>query len=224
MQPQPEWKYIFFETAKKLTFLLFIVLGGISFSVILFAISENGFDLLQHFRHSRIESFLVVLPLLWLASHTLFLAVSVFSVLNTGRAYKYSMGKWMMVSAALSMTIGTLFFITGGAKWLEKKFETHIESYESILEKKTRIWSQPELGTLSGEIVKIQNNTLLLKDWTNKVWEISISESFVAPAVQLEKGIQIKMNGRKTGAYYFKADKVRPWGGMPGKCMDPVKK
>ncbi|MBK6785516.1 MAG: hypothetical protein IPG79_18530 [Saprospiraceae bacterium] len=46
------------------------------------------------------------------------------------------MGKWMMVSAALSMTIGTLFFITGGAKWLEKKFETHIESYESILEKK----------------------------------------------------------------------------------------
>ena len=77
----------------------------------------------------------------------------------------------MMVSAALSMTIGTLFFITGGAKWLEKKFETHIESYESILEKKTRIWSQPELGTLSGEIVKIQNNTLLLKDWTNKVWE-----------------------------------------------------
>lgn len=46
---------------------------------------------------------------------------------------------------------------------------------------------------------------------------------FVAPAVQLEKGIQIKMNGRKTGAYYFKADKVRPWGGMPGKCMDPVK-
>ncbi|MBK8080389.1 MAG: hypothetical protein IPK25_08990 [Saprospiraceae bacterium] len=79
------------------------------------------------------------------------------------------------------------------------------------LRKKTRIWSQPELGTLSGEIVKIQNNTLLLKDWTNKVWEISISESFVAPAVQLEKGIQIKMNGRKTGAYYFKADKVRPW-------------
>ncbi|MBK6364819.1 MAG: hypothetical protein IPF52_15585 [Saprospiraceae bacterium] len=180
LQPQPEWKYIFSKQQKKLTFY-FYCFGWNFFSVILFAISENGFDLLQHFRHSRIESFLVVLPLLWLASHTLFLAVSVFSVLNTGRAYKYSMGKWMMVSAALSMTIGTLFFITGGAKWLEKKFETHIESYESILEKKTRIWSQPELGTLSGEIVKIQNNTLLLKDWTNKVWEYLFPNLLLLP-------------------------------------------
>ncbi|MBK8080388.1 MAG: hypothetical protein IPK25_08985 [Saprospiraceae bacterium] len=110
-----------FRNSKKIDiFTFYCFLGGISFSVILFAISENGFDLLQHFRHSRIESFLVVLPLLWLASHTLFLAVSVFSVLNTGRAYKYSMGKWMMVSAALSMTIGTLFLLPGSKMAGEK--------------------------------------------------------------------------------------------------------
>ncbi|MBK8348345.1 MAG: hypothetical protein IPL08_12240 [Saprospiraceae bacterium] len=116
--------------------MLFISIGSISFSIILFAISVNGFDMLQHFKHSKLESILVILPILWLATLILFLGGSIVSIMHTGRAYKYSFGKWVSLSTGISIAIGTLFFITGGAKWLEHKFETNIESYESIQEKK----------------------------------------------------------------------------------------
>jgi len=34
----------------------------------------------------------------------------------------------------------------------------------------------------------------------------------------LQVGIQIKINGKLTGETAFKAEKIRPWGGAPGKC------
>ncbi len=219
IQPRPEWSFASAEYIKWGAFMLFISIGSISFSIILFAISVNGFDMLQHFKHSKLESILVILPILWLATLILFLGGSIVSIMHTGRAYKYSFGKWVSLSTGISIAIGTLFFITGGAKWLEHKFETNIESYESIQEKKTAIWSQPELGTLSGEIVEVAGDTLYIKDFKSRFWTIDISSAFIAPKVVMETTEQIKLNGKKTGDAIFKADQIKPWGGMPGKCV-----
>ncbi|MBK8671410.1 MAG: hypothetical protein IPN89_19015 [Saprospiraceae bacterium] len=211
IQPRPEWSFASAEYIKWGAFMLFISIGSISFSIILFAISVNGFDMLQHFKHSKLESILVILPILWLATLILFLGGSIVSIMHTGRAYKYSFGKWVGLSTGISIAIGTLFFITGGAKWLEHKFETNIESYESIQEKKTAIWSQPELGTLSGEIVEVAGDTLYIKDFKSRFWTIDISSAFIAPKVVMETTEQIKLNGKKTGDAIFKADQIKPW-------------
>lgn len=218
IQPHPEWTFTYKEWVKWASYALFVVMGSISFSIILFAISVNGFDMLQHFKHSKLESILVLLPILWLTTLIIFLGGSIVSVMHTGRAYKYSFGKWMSLSTGISMVIGTMFFMTGGARWLEHKFETNIESYESLLEKKTAIWSQPTLGTLSGEIVEINDDTITMKDWKNEIWTIQTTDAFVAPILDLQMGTQIKINGKLTGETSFKAEKIRPWGGAPGKC------
>ncbi|MFZ1561808.1 MAG: hypothetical protein WAT37_17870 [Saprospiraceae bacterium] len=213
------WTFSAREMITWSAYMLFILIGSISFSIILFAISVSGFDLLQHFKHSGMESVLVLLPLLWLAVLIFFLGASVASVVQTGRAYKLSFSKWVSLSTGISMAIGTLFFITGGAKWLEHKFETNIESYESIQEKKTAIWSQPDLGTLSGEIITFDDQIITIKDWKSNIWTISYQNAFIAPVVKMEEGVQIKLNGTKTGTNTFNAESIKPWGGIPGKCV-----
>lgn len=223
IQPKPEWMFTSGEWIKRLVYLVFVLTGSASFSIILYAISVNGFDLIQHFKHSTLESVLVLLPILWLAALLFFLAASVVSVLFTGKAYKYTFGKWMSLTTGISMTLGTLFFITGGAKWLEHSFETNIESYESLLEKKTTIWSQPELGTLSGEITEVGDEFIRLKDWKKQSWTIETTSAFIAPVLDIQPGVQIKINGQKTGDFGFTAEKIRPWGGAPGKCADEKK-
>ena len=218
IQPRPQWTFTYSEWLKWASYALFVVMGSISFSIILFAISINGFDMLQHFEHSKLESITVLLPILWLATLIIFLGGSIISVMHTGRAYKYSFGKWMRLSTGISMAIGTMFFITGGARWLEHQFETNIESYESLLEKKSAIWSQPELGTLSGEIVDINEDTIRMKDWNSNLWTIHTTDAFVAPVLDMQAGTQIKLNGKLLNKTTFKAEKIRPWGGAPGKC------
>jgi hypothetical protein len=218
IQPSPQWTFTLKEMSKWSAYILLVLLGSISFSIILFAIAVNGFDMLQHFKHSKLESILVLLPILWLGTLIFFLGASIWSVMQTGRAYKYSFGKWMGLSTGISMAIGTLFFMTGGAKWLENKFETNIESYESLLEKKTAIWSQPELGTLSGEIVSVDGDVFKMKDWKNQLWTILTPDAFIAPVLEIQQGVQVKMNGKLKSELVFKAEKIRPWGGAPGKC------
>ena len=218
IQPRSKWTFTYKEWLRWTIYFLFILMGSISFSIILFAISVNGFDLLQHFKHSILESVLVLVPIMWLSTMIFFLGVSILSVMGTGRAYKYSFGKWMSLSTGISLAIGTLFFMTGGAKWLEHKFETNIESYESLLEKKTAIWSQPSLGTLSGEIVSVEDDFIVMKDWKGKIWNIESKTSFIAPAVDMVSGSLIKLNGIIMSDSTFRAEKIRPWGGAPGKC------
>ena len=101
IQPTPKWAFTSGERAKWAAYSLFILIGSISFSIILFAISVNGFDLIQHFRHSNLESILVLLPILWLGILIFFLGASIGSVMQTGRAYKYSFGKLKLVQAWL---------------------------------------------------------------------------------------------------------------------------
>jgi hypothetical protein len=218
IHPTPALKFKFTEYSRWVAYLIFITLGSLSFSIILFAISVNGFDLMDHFAHSRFESLLVLLPLIWLVTLLIFLAGAIYSITKTNRSYKFTFGKWIGISVGISMIAGTMFFLTGGARWLENKFETNIESYESLLEKKTAIWSQPNLGTLSGIIMAVSSDTLSLKDWKNKIWTIEMNEAFVAPIIELEAGSQIKINGQMKGDSTFKAEKIRPWGGTPGKC------
>lgn len=216
IRPKPRWQFFLSEWIKKSLYLLFIISGSISFSVILFAVSQSEFKLLHHFRHSAIEFVLVMLPVIWLCLLIVFLGASVLSVLNTGRSYKMSFSRWIAYSTALSMSLGTLFFITGGGQWFEKNFESHVESYESIADKKLKIWSQPNLGTLSGDIVSLEDNTLVIKDWNGIIWQVDITDSFIAPMVNLEPGTKIKISGRKTSEDTFVSDKIRPWGGIPG--------
>ncbi len=218
IRPRPVWVFSASEISKWLCYVFFILMGALAFSIILFAISVSGFDLLQHLKHSRLEAVFVLLPFLWLGILVFFLGASVASIRNTGRAYKISFHKWIALSTGLSMTLGTIFFISGGARYFEQKFETEIESYQSILEKKIAIWSQPELGTLSGEIMELTGDTLSLKDFENNIWKVDISRANVAPRVLLESSEQIKMNGKKTGLYKFSAESVKPWGGIPGQC------
>jgi hypothetical protein len=218
IQPIPSSNFKYVEYSKWAAYLLFIIMGSLSFSITLFAISINGFDLVEHFSHSRFESLLVLLPLMWLGTLLIFLAGAIYSITKTNRSYKFTFGKWIGISVGFSMIVGTMFFLTGGARWLENKFETNVESYESLLEKKTAIWSQPKLGTLSGIIMAVSSDTLSLKDWKNKIWMIEMDEAFVAPILELEAGSQIKINGQMKGDSTFKAEKIRPWGGTPGKC------
>lgn len=223
IRPEKRWTFTSKEWLKWIIYTLFLILGSISFSIILFSISINGFDLIQHSKHSKLEAILVALPIFWLSLLLFFMIVSIVSIMQTGRAYKYSFDKWIGLTTGISMTIGTLFFISGGAQWLEHKFESNISSYESLMEKKTAIWSRPELGTLSGEVIDVAGDTVKMRDWNNTVWSIDISKAFIAPVLQLEEGTQIKLNGTKTGKNIFAAERVKPWGGMPGKCMDTIR-
>ncbi|MBK8567540.1 MAG: hypothetical protein IPN76_30545 [Saprospiraceae bacterium] len=216
IRPMPGWYYFLKNGLLWASFGFAVLLGAMAFSVILFAIQQADFNVLGHLSHSKMEMFLGLLPFLWIGVLLLFTAVAFYSIRNSERGYKFTLAKQIGFSALLSILLGTLFFIGGGGRRLEQAFATNVSLYESIQERKVKIWSMPESGYLSGKITEVAGDHFTLEDFKGKSWEIQYGDTtFIAPIVQMEVGETIKLIGKMADDTVFKANEIRPWGG-PG--------
>ncbi len=213
LKPVPKWQFSLKNSLLWAGFLLAVVLGALAFSVILFAIQQTDFNVLTHLSHSGLEMFLGLLPFVWIAILILFLGLAFFSISHSKKGYKFTAAKLVAYSAAFSILLGTLFFIGGGARQLEQAFAIHISLYESVQEKKAKLWSMPEDGYLSGQIEKVEPEFIVLSGFDKKQWKILYEDAFIPPVVRLEIGEAIKLIGKMTGDGEFTAEEIRPWGG-----------
>ena len=211
--PIPKWK---FQTKNNLVwffYFIFLIIGSISFSVILFAVQQTDFVLVDHVGHSALELVLVILPFIWLGILILFIVGSFVSIYNSKKGYKFTFSRLIGLNVGLSIVIGAILFLTGIGGWMENSFTVYSSAYESIQVKKEKLWSIPDSGALSGVILAIEDVDLLIKDFENKEWTIKIDSAFKVPIVKLQPDEKIKILGKKTGENTFRAEKIMPWGG-----------
>ncbi|MBK8554373.1 MAG: hypothetical protein IPL65_00745 [Lewinellaceae bacterium] len=214
IQPVPKHFFTLKNAAAWLGFLLAVLLGALAFSVVLFCIQQTDFNLFSHLGHSRLEFFLGLLPVFWILFLMLALVLAMVSIRKTGKGYKFSITRLAAFTTAFSILAGTLLFIAGGGRALEHAFELNVNLYESVQEKKVKLWSQPEQGYLSGTILSSDATSILIEDFSNQQWEMHYDSAFVAPVLTLEKGQKIKAIGKMLGKGQFEAREIRPWGGM----------
>lgn len=212
-EPAPRWHFALRNKLLWAAFGLAAALGALAFSVILFAIQQADFNILSHLSHSGLELFLGLLPFFWIILLVVFLLVAMYSVQYSRRGYKFTLAKLVGYSAALSILLGTLFFISGGAQRLEQAFALNVSIYESVQEKKVKLWSMPEEGYLSGEIVETGLETFQLKDFQGREWTVQYEGAIIPPVVLLERGEKVKLIGEMAEEGMFAASEIRPWGG-----------
>ena len=191
-------------------FVFSIIIGGLSFSVILFAFNQADLDILSHITDSKIEFFLGFLPLFWIISCAAFLLISIFGIRHTKTGYRHSPLLIVGSSIVLSIILGTSLFFTGGAEKMERIFAENIPVYKSLDERKIARWSRPEKGFLSGEIIK-KEETVTIEDWDGKEWEIDIENAVVKGRLLLEKDEKIKIIGKISEDGTFIATGIGPW-------------
>ncbi|MCB0653583.1 MAG: hypothetical protein KDC85_20060 [Saprospiraceae bacterium] len=213
IQPIPRWRFILKNTAVWAAFILAVALGSISFSIVLFSIQQTDFDLISHMSHSKLEFFLGLLPFFWILSLIIFLLLAIYSIQYSKKGYKLTISRLVGASAALSILAGTLFFIGGGAGKLENAFANKISLYESLQEKKMKIWMNPQEGFLSGTISDTGIDLMHIEDFEGKIWEVHYEGAFIPPVVLLEQGEKVKIIGKLLDKKTFQAEEIRPWGG-----------
>ncbi|HEB62453.1 MAG TPA: hypothetical protein ENI82_04790 [Bacteroidetes bacterium] len=213
IKPKPKWVFNLNNSLLWLMYFLFVLVGAISFSVILFAIQQTDFELLSHMGHSKLELFLSILPFIWLVLLIVFILGSLYAIYYSQRGYKFTFSRLIAINVGLSVLIGTMFFIGGGASWFENAFAIRTGFYESIQKKKEKVWQNPDKGNLAGVIYDVKDGILEFNDFENKKWIINIDSTFIANPVLLEKGEKIKITGIKIDDTTFKAKEIYPWGG-----------
>lgn len=220
IDPIPKWIFVLKRNLYWLAYFLSILFGAVAFSVILFAIQQADFVLVNHIGHSSLEMVLAMMPVTWLIGILVFLVVFMYGIKNTGRGYKLGWLKMINLYLISSMVLGTLIFISGGSQKLEQVFGSAIPGYESIEERKIEMWNKPEEGYLAGEIVLSAGDRLSVRSFDGTEWNIQYNEAFVAPILSLQAGEKVKVIGSVLEQGFFRAVEIRPWGGKPMRGMD----
>lgn len=216
IKPIPRWEFVSKNYIVWIISFLFVILGGIAFSIILYAGTESDFSLLTSLPHSKIQFLISSLPFFWIFFLVGFLIISIFGARHTKTGYRYSFLKILRVNILLSILLGGLFFYTGGAQKIENIVARKIPAYRNLEEQQMLKWSDPLNGFLAGVILENKKEAgFLIKDFSGQEWEIDMQEALIRPGVSLEQGGRIKIIGKILEENIFKAQEIRNWKG-PG--------
>lgn len=213
LKRKPGWHFTLKTAFYWFLFLVSVVLGAFAFAIVLFTIQQIDFDLISHMSHSKFEFIMGLAPFFWIVSLIIFLLVAMIGIKNSKKGYKFSYSKMVTFSASFSILVGTLFFIGGGGEWLENAFSVRVGLYEGVQAKKAKFWSEPENGYLAGTIIEVEETSIQLTDFHEKIWTVDIEHANIPPVVLISEGEKIKIIGKITSSSNFLAAEIRPWGG-----------
>lgn len=201
---------------------LSVFLGGLSFSIIFYALSTSDFSIFEHLNHSKLEFLFGIVPFIWIFSVLLFFVFSYIALEKTKKGYKIPKIFLLLGNIFLSILIGIIVFFMGVSENIEKIFAENIQMYESIEEKRLNQWSQAENGFLSGIIVSVNEETIIINDFSNNIWEIDINNVEIKNRIELSTGEKIKIIGEISVENVFVANEIRPWEGVRYKFIKGV--
>jgi len=214
IKQKPRWYYIIENIIFWGIFSLSIILGGIAFSIILYAIGESDFNLLRNLSSPGIRSFISFLPFIWILFLGICLTIAALGIRNTKKGYRYSLLWILGINILLSILFGLLFFYTGGGQKIEEIFARRVPLYRGIEERKISVWSRPGSGFLSGIILEKQSEDIfLLEDFTGEKWQVNVQDIIIHPNLSLEPGEKIKIVGTSSEKNIFIAEEIRLWEG-----------
>lgn len=183
---KPKSKYYF--SAKNGTFWLLggisVLIGAVAFSVMIFSFTNSEADMYRITHDSLMDFLLEIIPYVWLLIFVVFIVVGYENFKMTEHGYKYSFSSIVVISLILNIVGGIILHSIGVSELIEHNLSSRNGIVTSSDFSRRRDWNQPERGTLSGQIVAVNDDdaTFVLRDFNNQLWTVS---SGYVPSVSL---------------------------------------
>ncbi len=210
--PVPRWQFIFRGYVFWTLFFGAVLLGSLSFGVVVHIINSGDLDIVNHLHGNLLTSTVMLLPYIWLVLLLIFAGVAYANWKCTRLGYRFKR-RWIVIgSVALSVFLGSVFYVLGMAKAVDnlmtKSLPVYNQSKHAAL---MEIWFHPEQGLLTGKVIGIDENSekIILIDESGLSWNVD-DKGVKWENVQLEaKGKVVKIIGDKIGERDFKAREIR---------------
>lgn len=212
MKPVAKWRWQISELMNWSLFFLSVLLGSISFSIILLELFSADWDLYTHLTDSFSEYLFGVLPYFWILFLVIMLGIAYYRFFNTKSGYRYSGLRIMIYSMALSILLGFALYFINMSAWVYDLTHEFIPKPEAYLMNTIKMWSQPEEGLLGGRVMELLNaKEVRLIDFNEKTWSVDFSEARIYDMRSIKLGEAVKIIGEQVDENMFKAAEARPW-------------
>ena len=214
--PTPKWQFSIRNYFLWILLALFILIGSLSFSILLLAILTNDWDIYHYLGQSFWSYLIYTLPSLWILLLIIFVILAYYDFRHTRLGYRYKSFWIIGGSILISLILGLIFCFAGVSGKIDQYLTKSIPYYQNISGHREQVWLNPDKGLLAGEIVAVNNEDFTLKDFSNHMWQVNIQDATFKGRTSLINGMQIKIIGQKIDDNNFKAAEIRLWGSGQG--------
>ena len=219
--PKPRWQFLLQRSMVWVAAVLSVIIGSIAFSVMIFRIVNNDWEVIKFVGRSPVQYFFSTLPYVWIAIIVLFVALAYYNARHTKGAYKYQAYWFVVGSIIISMALGGLFYAFGLGPRLNALAD-RLPLLHGLMHDRDAKWLEIDKGLLAGEITEILNGDggglFSIVDFDGKPWSVRSGDEYIPPPLRfvIETGVQIRMIGEQIDANTFAADRVMPYHIGPG--------
>lgn len=210
IKPKPRWQFLLRDYSVWILGAVSLILGSLSFSVVLFMLVNNDWDIYAQLSNSFVKFLFTTLPYFWLVFLILFLLVAYYNFKNTKKGYKFPFYKISLLSIFSSMFIGMLLYNFGVAQVIEDSFNSRVPYYQDFFNTRKKIWAQTEKGFLAGFVTSLDGNKIIVQGIDGQVWELSKSADFRCPPMVLQLGDRLRLIGKETDEGVFEVECILP--------------
>ncbi|PIP28514.1 MAG: hypothetical protein COX29_00800 [Candidatus Moranbacteria bacterium CG23_combo_of_CG06-09_8_20_14_all_35_22] len=214
ISPKSRWNFLLCRSAVIALLIFFLFAGAFSLGIIFSIFSQFEVGRIVGRPHGMGILFLS-LPFIWIILLIFFAILAIVEFAKTRHGYKYKTtyvgGIFILAIIIFGAILYKLNFSDNMENYMNKNFST----YSQIVRTPEKVWSQPEEGLISGEIIenKKEKEKIYLRDWDGEIWEVDYFQALVRPKVKKEIGEKVKIIGKKEDEYKFRAQEIRPWNG-----------
>jgi len=216
IEPKPRWQFLLRDCLIWTAFSISVIVGALSFGVILFVFLSNDWDLYKYLQVNPFQHFIFSLPYLWVIVLLVFLALAYYNYKHTKSGYRWEAYYVWGLSILASVILGLLFhFAFGLGEKIDRALSGNLPVYARIHAycNRKNVWSQPEKGLLAGEVKKIEDDDgFELEDFKGLAWYVEKDEKLLMPVgFVVVVGRKVKLIGEKRDEKLFRAWEIRTW-------------
>lgn len=221
VKPTPKWVFLLKRSVVWGLFAASVLIGSVALGLILFQIEDADYASFHQMGRGSFEFIALALPYFWILLMGGFVALAFYHYRHTEGGYKTGVFAIVGLSLTCSLTLGFAFHASGLTEKLDRLLTT-IPQYERLNFGKRMLWQRPDQGFLSGTILLIEeNNVIVLQDFGSQRWNVRTEKARISPRAILEPGERIKAVGEKMDPIHFNAEFIAPWMGGRRRAPPP---
>ena len=210
--PLPRWIFLMRQTALLGGFVLSVLIGGVSVSVILFALGDIDPGAERMIRMHPGPFLITYLPYVWVLTMIAFGIIAYYDMRSIKGAYRYRAVTILSASIVASIIVGGVLHTVGAGRIAERRFADVVPQYQAFETRKMHLWMRPEDGMLAGVIVSgSATSTLVLEDFSGIRWTVDVSDAVQRGWILGDFGERVRVAGSLTGPAVFHATDIFPW-------------
>lgn len=203
--PIARWHFVLKNNSFWALWALSVVAGSCAIAASIFVFQNSGWKYHSITHDSFFKFFLDILPLFWLASFGVMVALGYYNIRHTNTGYRFSFYLVAIASILASLLGGTALYALGVAKNIDQ-IRGPLPFGMPIMSLEEQRWNDNQRGLIAGVIEDFDEakEELLITMFSGEQKLISTIELDITSRNLLEKGIQVRV----IGVPYLKEEEI----------------